>query len=208
MEGFKISPSLIAISVMILVISVISADGQISTACTNSMINSFTPCLNFITGSSGNGASPTAGCCDSLKSLMGGSMDCACLIVTGNIPFSLPINRTLAISLPRACKSSVPIQCKASGVPLPAPGPVLFAPPIAPTASSPFSPRASKAAASPPSPSPEAISLITPAAPPVDAAAPTTNPGIRPVVTPPSASNPSYIPSPYILLVFMAILFF
>ncbi|GFZ04718.1 bifunctional inhibitor/lipid-transfer protein/seed storage 2S albumin superfamily protein [Actinidia rufa] len=166
---------------MILVISVISVDGQISTACTNSMTNSFTPCLNFITGSSGNGASPTTGCCDSLKSLMSGSMDCACLILLW-------------------CSSTGSRSCSICSFLLH----LLLA--------SPFSPRASKAAASPPSPSPspspEAFSQITPAAPPVDAVAPTTNPGIRPVVTPPSASNPSYIPSPFILLVFMAILFF
>ncbi|RLM65130.1 non-specific lipid-transfer protein-like protein [Panicum miliaceum] len=40
-------------------------------------------------------------------------LDCACLILTGNVPFSLPINRTLAISLPRICSSmSVPLQCR------------------------------------------------------------------------------------------------
>ncbi|KAL0437458.1 UNVERIFIED_CONTAM: hypothetical protein Sradi_0453700 [Sesamum radiatum] len=44
-------------------------------------------------------------------------------LITGNVPVSIPfINANLAISLPRVCKNSVPLQCKASGVPLPPPG--------------------------------------------------------------------------------------
>ncbi|KAL7172413.1 hypothetical protein ACSBR2_031996 [Camellia fascicularis] len=200
MEGSKNFLSLIAIiSATMLVISV---KGQLSTPCTTSMVSNFTPCLNFITGSSSSGVSPTAGCCDAVKSLMSGSMDCACLIVTGNVPFSLPINRTLAISLPQACKSSggLPLQCK---------GPVQFGPtssPLSPDASAPFSPTASKAAemASPP-----VDDTTTPASPPVSLVAPKATPGIRPVVTPTSisASNPSYIHSPFVLLVFIGIIY-
>ncbi|PPE01332.1 hypothetical protein GOBAR_DD01658 [Gossypium barbadense] len=120
MEGFKVLHLIAILSTL----SMVSVNGQISTACTASMISSFTPCLNFITGSSGNGSSsPTQGCCGSLKSLMSTSMDCACLIITASVPFQLPINRTLALSLPRACNmGGVPVQCKASGTPLPAPG--------------------------------------------------------------------------------------
>ncbi|KAL0435711.1 UNVERIFIED_CONTAM: hypothetical protein Sradi_0279000 [Sesamum radiatum] len=97
------------------------------------MITTFTPCLNYVTGSSGRGSSPTEDCCNSLKSLMNDGMDCACLIVTGNVPLSIPfINRNLAISLPRLCQTSVPVQCKASGDPLPPPGPVVLGPTPAP----------------------------------------------------------------------------
>ncbi|KAK6141444.1 hypothetical protein DH2020_024804 [Rehmannia glutinosa] len=102
---------------------VFRTNAQISTPCTSSMINTFTPCLNYVTRSSGTGSSPTQECCNSLKSLMSDSVDCGCLIVTGNVPVSIPfVNRNLAISLPRMCGSSVPVQCKASGDPLPAPG--------------------------------------------------------------------------------------
>lgn len=87
---------------------------QISTPCTSSMISTFTPCLNFITGSSGGSVTPTAGCCDSLKSLTNTGMDCACLILTANVPLPTGfINRTLSLALPRACKmSGVPVQCQ------------------------------------------------------------------------------------------------
>ncbi|KAF6134902.1 hypothetical protein GIB67_002303 [Kingdonia uniflora] len=51
-------------------------------------------------GSTGNGSSPTSDCCGSLKLLVGSSMECACLILTTSVPFQLPINRMLAISLP------------------------------------------------------------------------------------------------------------
>ncbi|KAF5741914.1 50S ribosomal protein L24 [Tripterygium wilfordii] len=110
------------IFVVILALLVISVNGQISTPCTASMISSFTPCINFITGSTNNGSTPSSSCCNSLKSLMDTSRDCACLLITASVSFQLPINPTLGISLPRACNmSGVPLQCKATGSPLPAP---------------------------------------------------------------------------------------
>ena len=40
-------------------------------------------------------------------------VDCACRILTGNVPFGLPISRTLVISLPKVCKSlSVQLMCR------------------------------------------------------------------------------------------------
>ncbi|KAK1399653.1 AAI domain-containing protein [Heracleum sosnowskyi] len=100
----------------VFILSITFVNGQITTPCTNPMITSFTPCLNYLTGSTGTGGSPIGDCCGALRSLTSTSMDCACLIVTGNVPFSLPINRTLAISLPKSCRASgvkgVPVQCK------------------------------------------------------------------------------------------------
>ncbi|PON55231.1 Bifunctional inhibitor/plant lipid transfer protein/seed storage helical domain containing protein [Parasponia andersonii] len=214
MEGFKTFQSIAVLSAyfLILISSVKSVNGQISTPCTFTMITSFTPCLNFITGSSSNGSlSPTRGCCSSLKSLMSSGMDCACLLVTANVPFQLPINRTLAISLPRACNMNVPIQCKSAGAPLPAPGTrtlmaagpaTLLIPSSPPEADSPFSPRASKVSATAPAPESEATEELTPAASPaIESEGPTTNPGIRPVFGPPaSASSLSHvIPSIFLL---------
>lgn len=87
---------------------------QINTPCNPSTLSTlFTPCMSFLTNSSANGTSPTTQCCTALKSLTSGGMDCLCLIVTASVPFKIPINRTLAISLPRACKMpGVPVQCK------------------------------------------------------------------------------------------------
>ncbi|GAV77935.1 LTP_2 domain-containing protein [Cephalotus follicularis] len=186
-------------------LSVISVYGQISTPCTASMISSFTPCLNFITGSSANGSAPTSGCCSALKSLMSTSMDCACLLTTANVPIQLPINRTLAISLPSSCNmGGVPLQCKASGSPLPAPGPVLFGPTPPPQADAPFSPQASKAVALAPAPESATSEQFSPASPPVETEAPKTTPGIRPVLT----SSASHISRPSTLLMFIAIMIF
>ncbi|KAL6522656.1 hypothetical protein OROHE_016503 [Orobanche hederae] len=110
--------------------------GQITTPCTASMITSFSPCMNFVTNSTNtslNGTTPTADCCGSLKSLMTSGKDCLCLLVSGSVPFRIPINRTLAISLPRSCNTSgVPLRCKAF-----APGPVANGPSIYPNASPP-----------------------------------------------------------------------
>lgn len=116
MENTKGSQYLNAVFAITLILSITIVNGQITTPCTNTMITSFTPCLNYLTGSTGTGGSPTGDCCGAVRSLMSTSMDCACLIVTGNVPFSLPINRTLAISLPKACRAAgvngVPVQCK------------------------------------------------------------------------------------------------
>ncbi|KAL0459509.1 UNVERIFIED_CONTAM: hypothetical protein Slati_0578100 [Sesamum latifolium] len=174
------------------------------------MITTFTPCLNYVTGSSGRGSSPTEDCCNSLKSLMNDGMDCACLIVTGNVPLSIPfINRNLAISLPRVCQTSVPVQCKASGDPLPPPGPVMLGPTPAPAPRSRSpSPKDSDPAADA-APPPAEISDIEPATPPDFSLGPSANPGIRPVVNPNSASNPSTTTLlPYLVLIFVGIMTF
>lgn len=87
--------------------------GQITTPCTPSMITTFSPCMNFLSNSSLNNTAPPADCCNSLKSLMNNGRDCFCLIATGSVPFRIPINQTLAISLPRACNMpGVSLQCK------------------------------------------------------------------------------------------------
>ncbi|KZV39802.1 non-specific lipid-transfer protein-like protein, partial [Dorcoceras hygrometricum] len=53
--------------------------------------------------------------CTALAALMGSSKDCFCQMAAGNIPSQIPINQTLAISLPRACNMpGVPLECKGS----------------------------------------------------------------------------------------------
>ncbi|XP_062112896.1 non-specific lipid transfer protein GPI-anchored 16-like [Humulus lupulus] len=196
MEGFKTFQS-IAISayILVLICSVKSVNGQISTPCSFSMITSFTPCLNYITGSSSNGLSPTTDCCSSLKTILSSGMDCACLLITASVPIQLPINRTLALSLPSACNiNGVPIQCKSSGSPLPASGPAsLLEPTPAPEADSPSSIE-SKATST----DPESEELSPASSPGIESEGPTaTNPGIRPVLGPPSSAStlPHLIPS-------------
>ncbi|KAL3827978.1 hypothetical protein ACJIZ3_016780 [Penstemon smallii] len=191
----------------LLMFSISRTNAQISTPCTSSMISSFTPCLNYITRSSATGSSPTQDCCNSIKSLVDVSMDCTCLILTGSVPFSLPafINRNLAISLPRMCKSSVPIQCKASGVPLPAPGPVLFGPTLAPVASAPegHSPKASRESSAAAPPPADQILDLSPESPPELQLGPTADHGVRPVVQPNSDSFISPLTSLHSLFVIL-----
>ncbi|KAJ7980011.1 Non-specific lipid-transfer protein [Quillaja saponaria] len=178
--------------------------GQINTSCSPSMLSSVTPCLNFLSGSSSNGTSPTPNCCNSLRSLTSNGTDCFCLIVTASVPFRVPINRTLAISLPRACNlPGVPVQCKATAAPLPAPGPAS----LGPSASHGFIPSPSPEASDVPEPITPALApqsdttpLLTPPSPTVDSEAPAgTTAGSRPVLTPSSAV--SYSLSTTLLLV-------
>ncbi|KAL5182126.1 hypothetical protein HKD37_01G002854 [Glycine soja] len=174
-----------------------------STPCSTSMINSlFNPCMNFLTNSSANGTSPTAECCNSIKSLTSGGMDCLCLIITGNVPFRIPINRTLAISLPRACNlPRLPLQCKTSGgSPLPAPGPAAFGPSLSPSAPS-LSPEASFVL---PSPSLAPVSDTTP--PLLTPSSATTGSG-RSDLTPSSAmSSYRFLPSVVLIVLGFAVL--
>ncbi|XP_004511392.1 non-specific lipid transfer protein GPI-anchored 20 [Cicer arietinum] len=182
------------------------AYGQITTPCNISMVtSSISPCMSFLTNSSGNGTSPTADCCNSIKSLTSGSKDCLCLVVTGNVPFTLPINRTLAISLPRACNlPGVPLQCKTSGSPLPAPGPASLGPSLSPasTPSAPsLSPQASSILPTPVTPSlPPQPETATPSVN-ADSPSPTSERG-RSDLTPSSAGSPTYslLPSVVIIL--------
>ena len=109
----RMEPPPAVAAVLLLLLAAAPALGQIATSCTASLITTFTPCLNFVTGSTNGGGSPTQQCCGSLAEMVRTGADCACLILTGNVPFSLPINRTLAISLPKLCSStSVPLQCR------------------------------------------------------------------------------------------------
>ncbi|XP_021830367.1 non-specific lipid-transfer protein-like protein At2g13820 [Prunus avium] len=206
MELFK-AFRLITIPITLLIISLTSINGQISTPCTASMISNFTPCINYITGSSSNGTSPTQSCCSSIKSLMGTGTDCACLLITASVPFQLPINRTLALSLPRACNvGGVPLQCKASASPLAAPGPALLGPTPPPTASSPLSPRASKAVAEAPAPQSGTVDDLQPTSPSVESEAPTKSPTGSGRLTPSaSASTPSYVSPPSLLLIILGL---
>ncbi|GFP84058.1 hypothetical protein PHJA_000549400 [Phtheirospermum japonicum] len=191
MEKITYSPCLLlsfAISVIFIVTPV---NSQSSTICTGAMISSFSPCMNFLTSSS-NSSSPTQNCCGSLKSLMSNGQDCLCLIITGGVPFKVPINR--AMSLPRACKmSGVPIECKATASPVPPPDPrdpgddgSNMPPGLSPPSPrAPFIPQPS-----PPSLAPEGDTI--PTLTPEGNTMPTlTPPGMRPTLTT-SVANPSH----------------
>ncbi|CAK9329108.1 unnamed protein product [Citrullus colocynthis] len=177
-------------------VAILPVNGQTNVPCSASMLSSFSPCLNFVTNSSANGTSPTADCCNSIRSLASGGRDCLCLIVTGGVPFQIPINRTLAISLPRACNlPGVPLQCNASAAPVPAPGPIPFGPslPPQPSPSGSVSPQA-------PEPTTPALSPSFPVVP--EAGAPSETGGSRPVLTPSSAVPSNSLPHRFLLLGF------
>uniref|UniRef100_A0A1D1XUA9 Putative GPI-anchored protein At1g27950 n=1 Tax=Anthurium amnicola TaxID=1678845 RepID=A0A1D1XUA9_9ARAE len=184
MELSKNSRNMLAVAAAVMLVAAAwtprPASAQVATSCTGAMISSFTPCLNYLTGSSNGASTPTADCCDALRQLLNSSNDCSCLILTGNVPFSLPVNRALAISLPRACKSkSVPfLQCKGSATRIPSPGPAAFGPSLPPLP--PFPPTAAVSSPAPGNISPPA---------PVTAAQPTSE-GLPPLLLPSAAVKP------------------
>ncbi|CAA0383342.1 unnamed protein product [Arabidopsis thaliana] len=169
--------------------------------CTPSMMTTVSPCMGFITNSSSNGTSPSSDCCNSLRSLTTGGMGCLCLIVTGTVPFNIPINRTTAVSLPRACNMpTVPLQCQANIAPAAAPGPAAtFGPSMSPgPETDPIVPEPTPAAQTPQS------DTTRPFTPSVDGGAPTSDDGgstSRPSETPSSA----YALSPSLLFFSIAL---
>ncbi|KAF7146069.1 hypothetical protein RHSIM_Rhsim04G0200100 [Rhododendron simsii] len=192
---------LLAIASLALVMPIYA---QINSPCSPSMITSFAPCMAFVTNSSAAGAPPTPACCSALQTISSNGTECMCQIVSGS-PFQVPINRTLAISLPRACNMpGVPLQCKAAGAPASAPGPAAFSPSLSPEAPAPLSPQASNTLPTSDSPglAPEAETtpeLTPPSTNTVSSQAPTANSGSRPVVTT-SAAHPPASVSPSLLL--------
>ncbi|XP_022761079.1 non-specific lipid transfer protein GPI-anchored 2-like [Durio zibethinus] len=212
MEFCKPSSRLVLLLVVALTALMLPVYGQTNTPCSPSMLSTFTPCMSFLTNSSANGTSPSADCCNSLKNLTNGSMDCVCLIVTGSVPFRIPINRTLAISLPRACNMpGVPVQCKAAaGVPIPAPGPTSFVPALSPGASPTLSPEGSIVPEPTPSaeaPESDTTPALTSPSSTVGPESPTSTTGSRPDLTP-SATNPSYSFSPFLVLLTLGFIIF
>ncbi|KAL0323642.1 UNVERIFIED_CONTAM: hypothetical protein Sangu_1983500 [Sesamum angustifolium] len=192
--------SILCLVIALLTIVAAPVSSQSSASCTGPMIRSFSSCISFLSSGS-NASSPTSACCSSLRALMSNGQDCLCLIVTGGVPFQVPINQTLAISLPRACRmSGVPIECKATASPVPAPdagtpgqgGPLYpgFSPP-SPTV--PFTPQPF----TPPSLGPGGR-LTPPLAPEGDLVPTLTPPGMRPTLTP-SAAQPSLSALPSLL---------
>ncbi|KAG4402201.1 hypothetical protein GLYMA_02G145800v4 [Glycine max] len=82
--------------ILILALTIFTSLHFLVTPCTTSIINTITPCANFITGSINNGLTPSATCCDSLLSLISSSVDCACLLVSANVPLQILVNRVLS----------------------------------------------------------------------------------------------------------------
>ncbi|XP_019180322.1 PREDICTED: non-specific lipid-transfer protein-like protein At2g13820 isoform X2 [Ipomoea nil] len=183
------------ISALLLAISLaLPLNAQINSPCTASMLTSFTPCLNFITNSSPTGGSPSSDCCNIMKSVMGNGVGCLCFIAAGGIPFQVPINRNLTLSLPRACQTpGVSVQCKASGTPTaasspaaavsPAPGPSRG--PGGDDVQKPLSPSLAPESDAPPSPT-------------TVSETPATNTGSR--VSPTPSAAPSRCPSPLLMV--------
>ncbi|KAH6808906.1 hypothetical protein C2S51_026689 [Perilla frutescens var. frutescens] len=154
------------------------------------MTRSFNPCINYLTTGS-TASSPTEACCTSLRNLMSNGQDCLCLIVTGGVPLHVPLNRPLAMSLPRACKmSGVAVECKATASPVEAPDLGESSPSMSPWPS-------------PPSPRASSISeLPAPSLPPESDLEPAlTPPGMRPTLFPSAAhSSHSALPSLFAML--------
>ncbi|KAL8162724.1 hypothetical protein V2J09_014213 [Rumex salicifolius] len=186
-----LSPSTVAAALVVILAVVLPTNGQTPLSpCTASMLTSFTPCMNFLSNSTTNMTTPTPGCCSSLKSLASNGTGCLCQILSGGVPFRMPINRTSAISLPKSCNmAGVPLQCNSpTGAPAPAPAPGSSPAALSPTAASSPSPSASVIpTVSSPSPSESPASDVTPTA-----TSPTDSTETTPTsssVTPGKASN-------------------
>ncbi|KAF3529909.1 hypothetical protein F2Q69_00037464 [Brassica cretica] len=168
--------TIVLVALIAVLVSPVRSQQPPLSQCTPSMMTTVGPCMSILTNSSTNGTSPSSDCCNSLRSLTTGGMGCLCLIVTGSVPFNIPINRTTAVSLPRASNIA----------PAAAPGPAgTFGPAMSPgPATTPLVPEPTPEAQTPQS------DTTKPFTPTVDGAGPTSDDGgstSRPSVTPSSA---------------------
>nr|KYP74135.1 Non-specific lipid-transfer protein-like protein At2g13820 family [Cajanus cajan] len=74
----------------------------------NSEIISLSPCLEYIKVT-GNSSTPSTTCCSHFSTLVKSAPKCLCLVFkTGGFILGTPINQTLALNLPAACKEQIP----------------------------------------------------------------------------------------------------
>nr|XP_004247578.1 vegetative cell wall protein gp1-like [Solanum lycopersicum] len=205
-------PNLVLSWMLLNALSLHTINGQtITTPCTGPMITSFTPCMNFLTNSSSNvGGLPIEDCCNVLKNMMTNAMNCFCLIVTGGIPFQMPMNPNMVMSLPSACNmAGVPLKCKAPSPPeVVAPGPRsdAGAPSASPTTAPIIPPRSPKDSTVPPplpsnsSPHADENPTLTPPSPPTESLIPATNTGRLTPATPSAAPFLGHGISPLLII--------
>jgi len=93
------------------------AVAQAPSSCSSATV-SLASCISYVTG---NAAEPSQSCCSGLASVVKTNPTCLCQLLTGSNPVGIPINQTLALALPKACKVTTPpvSRCKAAGVPIP-----------------------------------------------------------------------------------------
>jgi len=93
------------------------AVAQKPSSCTSASV-SLASCISYVTG---NAAEPSRSCCSGLASVVKTNPVCLCQLLTGSNPVGIPINQTLALAMPKACKVATPpvSQCKGAGVAIP-----------------------------------------------------------------------------------------
>ncbi|KAJ6931149.1 hypothetical protein NC652_014603 [Populus alba x Populus x berolinensis] len=121
---------------LVLVLVAITCGGAMAqSSCTNTLM-SLAPCLNYITG---NSSSPSSSCCSQLGNVVQTSPLCLCsLLNNSGASLGITVNRTLALSLPGACKVQTPSinQCKAATAPTASATPPVSSPASSPADSS------------------------------------------------------------------------
>lgn len=79
----------------------------------NNVLISMAPCLNYISGSS---STPSSSCCSQLTNVVQKDPQCLCLALNGGgRSLGININKTLALTLPRACNVQTPPVSRCDG---------------------------------------------------------------------------------------------
>ncbi|XP_008235392.1 PREDICTED: non-specific lipid-transfer protein-like protein At2g13820 isoform X2 [Prunus mume] len=100
--------------------SMLLGGAMAQSGCTTALA-SLAPCLSYVTGNSSN---PSSSCCSQLSNVVQSSPQCLCSLLNGGgSSLGITINRTLALSLPSACKVQTPpvSQCQGTNGPTTSP---------------------------------------------------------------------------------------
>lgn len=129
------APSGIRMALVLVLVAITCGGAMAQSSCTNTLM-SLAPCLNYITG---NSSSPSSSCCSQLGNVVQTSPLCLCsLLNNSGASLGITVNRTLALSLPGACKVQTPSinQCKAATAPTASATPPVSSPASSPADSS------------------------------------------------------------------------
>lgn len=96
---------------VLVIVGMLYSGAMAQSGCSNA-ITSLASCLNYVTG---NSTTPSSTCCSQLANVVQSSPQCLCsLLNNSGSSQGITINRTLALSLPGACKVQTPpiSQCE------------------------------------------------------------------------------------------------
>ncbi|KAK1352662.1 Non-specific lipid-transfer protein-like protein family [Heracleum sosnowskyi] len=100
-------------SLVLVVVVMLWGGARAQSGCTSALLG-LSPCLTFVTG---NSSTPSSSCCSTLSNIVQSQPQCLCSLVNGGAAnLGIPINQTLALTLPGASVANAPTSSASTPV--------------------------------------------------------------------------------------------